>query len=328
MAKIAILGSGSWATALVKTLEIENELFWWVKDQKSAQFIRKYHRNPDYLRAVELNIKSEHIFDDKAEAINLAEIILFVIPSLYLKESLKGLDKKIFQKKILISAIKGLIPGDNILVSDFFKKYYEIKEEQYVFLTGPSHAEEVIRRRSTYITLVTESRYNADVLSPLFTKDFLKIRTAKGVKGHEYASVMKNIYAIASGICHSLGYGDNFQAVLVSNAILEMNKFMKRACCDSKLILSSGYLGDLLVTSYSQYSRNRTFGNMIGHGYHPKAALLEMNMIPEGYFAVNSFYQIMKQSPVNLKIIRTVYRILYKGADATEEFKKLEKHLN
>lgn len=328
MIKAGVIGSGSWATAIVKTLERNNiETNWWIKDHRIISFIKRYRNNPYYLRAVELNIKAENMFTNIEDVVAQSDYVFLVLPSLYLKESLADLPKNVFEGKKIVSAIKGLIPGNNQIISDYMNSEFNVPLENFTFLTGPSHAEEVVKKRLTYITMAHKTKSMAVEVGGLLENNFLKIRTSQEVKALEYASVLKNIYAIASGISHSLGYGDNFQAVLISNAIREMSRFLKKGCCGSGNIMSSGFLGDLLVTSYSQLSRNRTFGNFIGHGYSPKAALLEMSMVPEGYYAVKAFNQIQKDTHVRMRIVKTVYRILHKQKDPTLEFQSLEKFL-
>lgn len=326
--KIAVVGSGSWATALVKSLQMKSSnVYWWVRSQENIDFIIKHHRNPKYLRSVEINIDKDKIFTDIKEVLRDAEVVFLVIPSLFLRKSLVGLKPIDFKNKIIVSTIKGIIPRRNLLISEYLQTTFKISKENYIFLTGPTHAEEVANNRLTFITLASESESNIDKTASLLGNAFLKIRKSNDIVGLEYASIVKNIYAIALGICNSLGYGDNFQAVLISNAIKEMKLFLDAICPYQRVIMSSGYLGDLIATSVSQFSRNRTFGNMIGKGYSTRSALLEMNMIPEGYYAVRPFYRLVRKSGVKMEIVKSVYRILYKKVTPIEEFQKLETFL-
>jgi len=324
--KIALAGDGSWGTALVKSLRSNNrDVKWWVRNQGTIDFIEKYNRNPDYLRQTEINLEPERISTNLSSIIRDSEIALFVIPSLFFRKSLASLTPSDFEGKIVISAIKGIIPKNDMLISDYFFEHFKVPKDKFVFLTGPSHSEEVANKRMTFITLASKSEELASEMAEIFDNDFLKIRTSQDVEGLEYAAILKNIYAIATGICHSMGYGDNYLAVFVSYAVQEMEHFLDKVCPFDRDIKTSGYLGDLMVTSFSQFSRNRTFGGMIGRGYSTKSALFEMNMIPEGYFTVRSFYRILKKHDVDMKIVKTVYKILYQKLSPAEEFRKLEK---
>jgi glycerol-3-phosphate dehydrogenase (NAD(P)+) len=327
--KVAIIGDGSWATALYNTIsELDVELYWWVRLPEIKDFIKKYHGNPDFLRFLELHPTISHISTNVNEVVSKCDILLFAIPSPYLKDSLSSLSPRDLKNKIVVSAVKGIIPRTHQLISDFFSHTYKVPEDHFVFLTGPSHAEEVANKRMTYLTLASSSPAAIEAVKPLLDNHFIAIRESADVKGLEYASILKNIYAIAVGICHSLGYGDNFLAVLTSNAVREMKQFFTLASPANRDADSSGYLGDLMVTAFSQFSRNRTFGTMIGKGYSVKSALLELNMIPEGYFASQSFSNLLKHYPqARLPIVTTVYHILYAKADPQKEFRKLEAYL-
>lgn len=328
MTKIGVIGSGSWATALVKCLEInKQDYLWWIRDHRIISFVKRYHRNPYYLRATELSAGETQMSSHLEEVISKSDIVLLAIPSLYLYQNLQNLPRNIFAGKKVVSAIKGLIPETHQCVSEYLHFDFNLSPDDFLFLTGPSHAEEVVRRQLTFMSLASPSRESYDRIAPVFENHFFKFRYSKHVQALEYSAVLKNIYAIASGLAHGLGYGDNFLAVLVSNAIRETNNFIKKGCCGPINIMASGFLGDLLVTSYSQLSRNRTFGTFIGRGYSPKAALLEMNMIPEGYYASKAFQQIMIKKKTQMPIAKTVYKILYKKLDPKEGFARLEKRL-
>jgi glycerol-3-phosphate dehydrogenase (NAD(P)+) len=325
--KIAILGDGSWATALFNTInENGGDVYWWVRLPETIEYIKKHHRNPDFLRTLVLKIDPQKISNNIADVVRKADVLIFAIPSLYLRDSLKALTKKDLENKLVVSAIKGILPRSHELISQFFNKHYAIPSDNYVFLTGPSHAEEVADERLTYLTLASSSEKSIEIVKQIIKNDFIKVRGSDDVTGLEYATVLKNIYAIAVGMCHSLGYGDNFLAVFTGNAAKEMSDFLAVAGPLERKLYSSPYLGDLIVTTFSQFSRNRTFGGMIGKGYSVKSALLEMNMVPEGYYAVNAFYHILKKYPVKMHIVEAVYHILYARLPVHEEIKKLQKH--
>jgi len=323
LSKIAVLGGGSWATAIVKLLSNNiNELNWYIRSQENIDFIKKFHHNPKYLSSVDIDIKKINFFNNISEAIEQSEILIFAIPSPFLKESLKNYNTG-FDNKFIVSAIKGIIPGDNLTISEFFYKYYGVPYKNIGIISGPCHAEEIALERLSYLTIACTSLAKAEVIVNKLSCHYVKIKTSKDIYGTEYAAVLKNIIAIAAGICHGLGYGDNFQAVLVSNAIQEIKRFLDKTYKSKRKVFSSPYLGDLIVTAYSQFSRNRTFGTMIGKGYSVKSAQLELSMIAEGYHATSCINEINKEYDVKMPIINAVYNILYERIAPAIEIKLL-----
>lgn len=323
LSKIAVLGGGSWATAIVKLLSHNiNELNWYVRSQENIDFIKKFHHNPKYLSSVDIDVKKINFFNDIAKTIEQSEILIFAIPSPFLKESLKEYNAG-FDKKFIVSAIKGIIPGDNLTISEFFYKYYNVPYKNIGIISGPCHAEEIAMERLSYLTIACTSQAKAEIISNKLSCHYVKIKTSKDIYGTEYAAVLKNIIAIAAGICHGLGYGDNFQAVLVSNAIQEIKQFLDKTYKSKRKVFSSPYLGDLIVTTYSQFSRNRTFGTMIGKGYSVKSAQLELSMIAEGYHATICINEINQEYNVKMPIIKAVYNILYEKIAPAIEIKLL-----
>ena len=276
---VAVIGGGSWATALVKILTENNDYVgWWMHNEASVLHIKQNHSNPKYLTSVELATESIDVSTDINHLVNEATHVIFAVPSAFLKDALKNLTVPL-KDKIVYSAIKGIVPDENLIVGEFFNQYYDVPLESIGVITGPCHAEEVALERLSYLTIASVSEHHAKFMAERLRCRFIRTITSDDIFGTEYAAVLKNIYALAAGIYHGLGYGDNFQAVLVSNAIREMKKFMKAVHPLKRDINNSAYLGDLLVTAYSQFSRNRMFGNMIGKGYTVKSAQLEMNMI-------------------------------------------------
>lgn len=320
--KIAIIGGGSWATAIVKMLSDnieEKEVYWWMRNKEAVEHIKKYRHNPNYLSSVEINVKPEHVSTDIKNVIALADMILLNVPAAFLKEAFEGITAEDFKGKKIISAIKGIVPDENQIIGEFMHDKYKIPYDDIIVISGPCHAEEVALEKLSYLTIASQDLKLATKFASLINTRYIKTNISDDIYGTEYAAVLKNIYAVASGICHGVGFGDNFQAVLIANAIREISRFVNAIHPIDRDIKESAYLGDLLVTAYSQFSRNRTFGNMIGKGYTVKSAQLEMNMIAEGYYAVNSIHQINKQHKVNMPIARAVYAILYeKHAPQTE----------
>ncbi len=309
--KIAVMGGGSWATAIAKMLLFNNEsIYWYMRRQNQINDLKRQGQNPSYLSSVKFDTSRITFTSKINEVVREADTLIFATPSPFLKAHLKKL-KLPLEDKVIVSAIKGIVPEDNLIISDFFNQVYNIPEENIAVLAGPCHAEEVASERLSYLTFACKDREKSKRLGQAFTSHFVQTNTIDDVIGVEYASVMKNIAAIAAGICHGLKYGDNFQAVLLSNAIQEINRFCNAVYPQPRYINESAYLGDLLVTCYSKFSRNRLFGTMIGKGYSVKTAQMEMEMIAEGYYATKCIREINEKYRVNLPIVDAVYSILY-----------------
>ena len=329
--KIAVIGGGSWATAIVKILIdnlVEKEIFWWMRSTQAIEHIRKYKHNPSYLSSVEINLPENNISSDLKSIVTKADFILLNVPAAFLKMALGNLCAGDFKGKKVISAIKGIVPGDNLIIGEFLNQKYNIPLNDILVISGPCHAEEVALEKLSYLTIASADSELATCFAGMLNTRYIKTNVSDDIYGTEYAAVLKNIYAIASGICHGVGYGDNFQAVLISNALREIKRFVDHVHPIDRDIKESAYLGDLLVTAYSQFSRNRTFGNMVGKGYTVKSAQLEMNMIAEGYYAVECLHQINKIHKVNMPICRAVYAILYERHAPQLEMKLLAEQLS
>jgi glycerol-3-phosphate dehydrogenase (NAD(P)+) len=325
--KIAIIGGGSWATALAKiALSNEQQINWYMRRQEQIdEFIRQSH-NPSYLTGVEFDTDRINFTSDINKVVKSSDVLIFATPSPFFKGHLKKLRQKL-DKKFVVSAIKGIVPEENMVISEYFEQFYNVSPENMAVLAGPCHAEEVAMERLSYLTVACASREKARMLADRLATNFIKTSVSDDVLGIEYASVMKNIYAIAAGICHGLKYGDNFQAVLVSNGIREMNRFCNAMNALHRDISESAYLGDLLVTSYSKFSRNRLFGTMIGKGYSVKTAQLEMEMIAEGYYATKCIHEINEKVQISMPIVDTVFQILYNRCSPIIEIRKLTEQL-
>ncbi|WP_110834062.1 NAD(P)H-dependent glycerol-3-phosphate dehydrogenase [Pedobacter nutrimenti] len=329
--KVAMIGGGSWATAIIKMLSdniTEKELFWWMRNTEAIEHIKKYRHNPNYLSSVEIRIPEANISDQIREMIASADYVVLNVPAAFLKETLKELGPKDLEGKKIVSAIKGIVPDENQIIGEFLNEKFGVPLENILVISGPCHAEEVALEKLSYLTIASVSTVHAEEFAGMLNTRYIRTNVSDDIFGTEYAAVLKNIYAVASGICHGVGYGDNFQAVLISNAIREIDRFVNAVHPISRDIKESAYLGDLLVTAYSQFSRNRTFGNMIGKGYTVKSAQLEMNMIAEGYYAVNCMHVINKKYKVDMPISRAVYAILYEKHSPVIEMKLLSEQLN
>jgi glycerol-3-phosphate dehydrogenase (NAD(P)+) len=325
---IAVIGGGSWATALVKILSNNvNKINWWVRSADTAGFINKYRHNPNYLSDVEIDLEKVHVSNDLASVITNSEIIVLSVPSAFLKPALEKINPQLFAGKTVYSAIKGIIPDDLLIIGDYLREKLNISIEKIGVITGPCHAEEVAMERLSYLTIASTDVQTATTLSSLMSCRYIKTLVSDDIYGTEYSAVLKNVVAIASGICHGVGYGDNFQAVLISNAIREIDRFVSVIHPITRDINDSAYLGDLLVTAYSSFSRNRMFGTMIGKGYSVKFAQLEMNMIAEGYYATNCIHEINKKYGVHMPITNAVYHVLYEKISPRIEMKLLSDQL-
>ncbi len=325
--RIGVLGGGSWATAIVKILtENVTSLNWFMRNEDTIDFIKEHHHNPRYITAASLEVDKINFFNDINKLVQNSDIIIFVIPAIYLKAALSKLTVSI-EDKFVVSAIKGIIPDDNMIVGNYFHKKYNVPTNSIGVISGPCHAEEVALERLSYLTIACIDADKARYLADKIECRYIKTAISDDIYGTEYSAVLKNIFALAAGICHGLGYGDNFQAVLISNAIQEIKRFVDTVHPITRDIKNHVYLGDLLVTAYSQFSRNRTFGNMIGKGYSVKSAQLEMRMIAEGYYATKCIKEINKEYNVRMPITDAVYNILYEKISPAMEIKLLTESL-
>jgi len=328
--KYAVFGGGSWATAIVKMLcENLDEVGWYMRNEQSIDYIKKHQHNPSYLSSVEFKLSQLKLSNDINETANYADVLIVVIPSAFVHNELKKLTVDV-SNKIIVSAVKGIIPESGLLVGEHFHDFYKIPFENIGVIAGPCHAEEVALERLSYLTISCADAAKAQTIANALSSDYIKTKISDDIIGTEYAVMLKNIYAIAAGIAHGLGYGDNFQSVLMSNAIREMKRFIKKMHKMKRNINNSAYLGDLLVTGYSVFSRNRMFGNMIGKGYTVKSAQMEMSMVAEGYYATKSAHLLNEKNEkkTHIPIINAVYAILYEGKNAKKEFKKLTEKLD
>lgn len=327
---IGVIGSGSWATAMIKMLsdnQQTKQIYWWVRKEADVEHIRRYKHNPSYLSSVAVDFEDEFVTSDLKEVFAQSNIIVLNTPAAYLKSVLEPLSASDFAGKVIVSAIKGIVPGENMVVGDYLAHVYQVPLEQIVVVGGPCHAEEVSSERLSYLTIASRTSDHAQSVASLLETRYIKTILSSDIIGIEYAAVLKNIFALAGGICHGLGFGDNFQAVLVSNAIREIDYFVEALDPSDRDINHSAYLGDLLVTAYSQFSRNRTFGAMIGKGYSVKSAQVEMNMVAEGYYASACIQSIIAEHQLDMPICQTVYQILYQNGQPMQEIKKLAEKL-
>lgn len=326
--KFAVIGGGSWATAIAKMLCVNvSQIAWYMRNTHAIEHLKLQKHNPNYLSSVEFDTKKLLLTNDINEAVAYADYVIFAIPSAFLSSELEKLTVSL-EGKVIFSAIKGIVPETSLIVGEHFHEKYGIDYDDIGVITGPCHAEEVALERLSYLTIACGSAEKATIMASNLNSHYIKTKISDDIVGTEYAAMLKNIYAIAAGMAHGLGYGDNFQALLMSNAVREMKKFIRKVHKMKRNINDSAYLGDLLVTGYSVFSRNRMFGNMIGKGYTVKSAMMEMSMVAEGYYAAKSAYELNKEYKAKTPIINAVYAVLYEGGDAKLVFKKLTDQLD
>jgi glycerol-3-phosphate dehydrogenase (NAD(P)+) len=342
---IGVIGNGSWATALVKILtDNHHRVNWWVRNPASIEHIKKRRHNPNYLSSAYFDLSLLHLVNEVKEVADQSDLIVLAVPSAYIQEVLMQLDKAQLKDKKILSAIKGLVPGPDVLLNQYLQKEYGVPLENYIAVLGPCHAEEVAAEKLSYLTFSGIDAGTAGQIAALFQNAYINTIINTDILGVQYAAVLKNIYALGAGIAHGLEYGDNFLSVYIANSADEMAGFLRRAGAQHMVVgqhkqtdplthkkdinyAASVYLGDLLVTCYSLYSRNRTFGNMIGKGYTVQSAQLEMNMVAEGYYASKCIYNINKKMGADIPVAETIYKILWEKMNAEEGFKAVEEVL-
>ncbi|MBL7984617.1 MAG: NAD(P)H-dependent glycerol-3-phosphate dehydrogenase [Flavobacteriales bacterium] len=328
LGRIAVVGAGSWGTALVKLLSSNaDRVGWWVRGEKNIAHIRKYGHNPNYISAAQFDVDRLAMSDDLHAVVKEADTLIIAVPSAFLKTSLDKLDKSELVGKTMFSAVKGIVPETNQIVGEYLFEHWAVSKENFGVICGPCHAEEVAMERLSYLTIASQHTAKAEAMGKALNGRFMKTTISDDIYGTEYAAILKNVIAVCSGISVGLGYGDNFRAVLVSRAIQEIARFVAAVHPIQRDINEPAYLGDLLVTAYSTFSRNREFGNMVGKGYSVKAAQLEMNMVAEGYYAVKCVHEINSKLGVDMPISEATYRMLYERIAPMIEMRLLSEKL-
>lgn len=329
MKRIGVIGGGSWATAIVKILtQKNNKISWWIRKPETVSFMKTYQHNPDYLSYVHLNTENLILSNDFNKVVKNSDIILWVIPAAFLHQTISGFDLSGLSKKLHVSLVKGIVPEYRCPVTEYLHSQYGVPNQNFAMIAGPCHAEEVAMEKLSVLTVATTNKELGTLLPELLTCRYIKVNILNDLKGVEYAAVLKNIFAVAAGICSGLGYGDNFQAILIVNAVREAKRFLEAICPTKRDILDSAYTGDIVVTAYSQFSRNRVFGTLIGKGYSVQYSMIEMKMVAEGYYAVRGIRQIIKEMQIDLPIIDAVYNILYEQISPTIEMKLLAERIS
>ncbi|MDR1345144.1 MAG: NAD(P)H-dependent glycerol-3-phosphate dehydrogenase [Bacteroidales bacterium] len=326
--RVAVIGGGSWATAIIKILSSNLEhLHWWVREEEVVEGVTRYGHNPLYLSSVLINPNEVRVSTDIRKVVAKADYVVIVTPSAFLDKTLDPLKKSKIYKKKIITAVKGIVPKTMQVITDYLKTEFHVPMANLAIISGPSHAEEVAQEKFTFLTAASENADLAEMVAKLFNNRYVRTSVSNDIMGVEMATVLKNIYALGAGICSGLGYGDNFIASYIANCVKEMKKFVTEVYFNKQRVLEDApYLGDLLATSYSRFSRNRMFGNMIGHGLSVRMTQLEMNMIAEGYYACRCIHEINKKYDVHIPIVETIYGILYEGNNVSSEIKRIAEY--
>lgn len=326
---ISVVGDGSWATALVKIVSDNDvKVNWWVRNKDRSKYIKSFGNNPHYLSSVQFVKRRVKPSTRLNRVIDASKYVVLAVPAAFIKDVLDSLPTNAFDGKIVISAVKGMIPSENCLVTDYVQERFGLSDEQLAVICGPCHAEEVAMERHSYLTSVCTDKTVAEEVAKLFRNRYVNVTCLQDVVGVEYSAVMKNIVALSVGVSFGLGFGDNMLSVLISNAIGEIEDFLTKVYPnEDRNVLGSAYLGDLLVTSYSQFSRNRTFGTLIGRGYTVDSAMVEMKMVAEGYYATKSIQKVMNDNEISLPIFEAVYNVLYNKKSPNDEFQQLKSKL-
>ena len=326
--RFGVIGSGSWATALAKILtDNRNPVNWWIRNEAIIRHIKARHHNPQYLSSVYFDTSLLSLSGKVSDVIAASDCLIMAVPSAYMASTLDGLDRNAFRGKLVLSAIKGILPEQNLLLNEYLAREFELDPASYFTVMGPCHAEEVAAEKLSYLTFSGLNAAATRSLADSFTTEYLNTIVNQDIYGVQYAAVLKNIYALGAGIAHGLEYGDNFLSVLIANCADEMAGFLRKVGVAPANYAASVYLGDLLVTCYSLYSRNRTFGNMVGKGYSVKTAQLELNMVAEGYNASKCIHLINKEIKAEIPIAGMIYRILWENVTAGQGFKQIESYL-
>ena len=326
--RVAVIGGGTWATAIIKILSTNLEhIYWWVREDEIVEGVEKYGHNPLYLSSVFINPKEVKVTQDIRQAVAKADYVVIVTPSAFLHKTLEPLHKSRLNKKKIIIAVKGIVPATMQVVTEYLRSEFDVPFNNMAVISGPSHAEEVSQEKLSFLTSASPNLELAETVGRFFKNRYVRTTVNNDIKGVELAVVLKNIYALGAGIYSGLGYGDNFIACYVSNCLKEMKRFVNQMYSnEDRHLTDSVYLGDLLVTAYSKYSRNRMFGSMIGHGLSVKVTLLEMKMVAEGYYASTCVHEINKKVQANIPIVEAIYNVLYENFSVASEMKRLSEH--
>lgn len=322
---IGLLGNGSWATAIAKILtDNQQAIHWWMRKEEAVQSLKDRKHNIPYLSSISFDAQFIFPTTDLMSVIEKSEVIIFCIPSAYLKHFLDEIPKSALQGKKIVSAVKGILPDVHLLLSDFLVQSLGININDYISITGPCHAEEVAMERLSYLTFSCPDKKKAANIAQLFENKYLKTVVNTDIQGTQYAAVLKNVYAVGAGMAHGLGYGDNFMSVYATNCYRELFGFVHTISESVEELISSAYLGDLLVTCYSLHSRNRRLGSLLGQGYSIQAAIIELGMVAEGYPAVKGMHAILQKKNIHLPILQEIYEALWLQKPVRQAFKNIE----
>jgi len=333
--QIGIIGNGSWGTAIAKILtDNGHKIYWWVRNEEAVKHLQERHHNAHYLTSVRFLPETIIPTNDLQEVLAKCDTVIVCVPSAYAQGVIESVDAGLWTGKNIVSAIKGVLPDSNLLLNDYLANLPSFDLDRYVAVTGPCHAEEVAFERISYLTFAGLNDSLTSSIAAAFRNTYIYTTTNHDIWGVQYAAVLKNIYAVGAGMAHALDYGDNFLSVYITNCYREMHRYLQahfekvHPSNERPDFHTSAYLGDLLVTCYSLHSRNRMLGTMLGKGYSVKNAILEMNMVAEGYYAARGMQHLAGKYGIEIPIATAIYDVLWKGHLPSDTFIELEKVLS
>ena len=325
--KIAVLGSGSWGTALGQVLaENGHEVVLWGREDYIADEINQAHTNSHFLPGIHLPATIVATTDLKA-ALDQAAVLLFVLPTKAIRSVARQVASYLSQsdaQPLLVHATKGLEQGTHLRVSQMIEE--EIPRQDYqdlVVLSGPSHAEEVARHDLTTVTAACPNLQAAEKVQALFKNHYFRIYTNTDVVGVEMGAALKNIIALGAGVLAGAGYGDNAKAALVTRGLAEISRMGIKLGADPLTFVGLSGVGDLVVTCTSPHSRNWQAGNLLAKGYSKEAIEEEIQMVVEGIATCQSAYELAKESGIEMPITEALYGLIYEGAQVKEGLLRL-----
>jgi len=323
---IGVIGSGSWATAIIKILQEnpERNVGWWVRRAEVRDALIKTHKNPEHLTDTELDISRLEITGDLADIVQKCSHLILVIPSAHIASVLDSLPPEAYKDRKFVSAIKGAVPETLTSVSMYLETKLCVPQENICVISGPTHAEEVCRKMPTFLAVASTCEQLANEVEKLMACSYLHTISTKDIIGVEVAGLMKNVYAIGAGICQGVGYGDNLTAVYVTTAFREMQAVaLNQNAGVAHDMAMNCYLGDLMVTCWSEHSRNRRMGYLLGKGVAKEDIFKEIGTVPEGYYSANIVHEYLTDMKDLLPLAEAVYRVLYEGSTVQNEMDRL-----
>jgi len=314
MKNISFIGCGSWGGALSKVLSDKkiNSTMW----HRNSSIIKKMEESRVHYLVPELIFSENVSFTNNLERlIKKASIIVLAIPSQSIRSVLEPQKKLINSNQIIVNLAKGIETNSLLTISGVLKDILGDDFKNIVALSGPSHAEEVILGHPTTLVSASESQESAEIIQKLFSNHTLRTYKSNDVLGVELGGAMKNVIAIAAGICDGIGYGDNSKAALLTRGMGEISKLGRAMGAEPSTFQGLSGFGDLIVTCLSKHSRNRSVGQAIGEGKSLQKVLNEMSMVAEGVLSAKSIHRLRKKYKVEMPIHEAIYNVLFKDVN-------------